>query len=283
MPIELNEIGDPNKAQLFIEGKPFDLEHQTGLMYPQGAIQNAISLKNIKSVEGYFPLIYNHKIDSLRPGVLTETIYEHEIKLPTILSLGPIKDNEVLNNINRDSFENDLGFVVVNETIRNRLLGKMPEIDIMGDKYILNMRDEMLVSTKDFQKQFSFKEFYRDDELGIVQGWYDFKKKEIENIEQEYITHTPKNLYLVELPVWHKMDPIGAARRHYQIGQLEVLNDTEYINSFMMEPNPVAKSTHVSKTDLAKTIAKNRKARKLPPEKKVQVAKPASAKKGKKM
>ena len=36
MKIDLNKIGAPDKTQIFILGHVLDLEHKTGLIYPQG-------------------------------------------------------------------------------------------------------------------------------------------------------------------------------------------------------------------------------------------------------
>ncbi|PWV47050.1 hypothetical protein [Chitinophaga sp. S165] len=265
MKIEMNEIGDPNAAQFFVKGIVFNIDYKTCTVYPQKNPRLATSFEGATAKSGYVHAVFNSKTDSIERKVVADQVHETNIMLPEILFKDPIKDDETLNKINRQCFKDNAGFVIANQTIINRLSGHLRQVDIMNTKYFLDIRLEELRNIHDFTRSLSFKDFYQTSDK--VTAWYDAVKKQIADIEPDYLTRTPKNVYLIELPTWFRLDPVSYARIDNSFGGRVKGGDAAYLNEVMMEVNPVAKATHISQTFIAKTILKNRQQCGLPPEK----------------
>ncbi|OMP80045.1 hypothetical protein [[Flexibacter] sp. ATCC 35208] len=265
MKIVLNEIGDHNMMQVFIRGKVFNIDHHTGDIEPQDKSCLPVNATELNYRDGKFYAIYDESEKALyRDGEIKDYLNQHRISIPKSILLGPISDNEMLNDINRKCFECEANLVVVNETIRNRILGILPVVDIMGDKFHLDMCADMLRLVKDDTYSIALKDFSNDGEF--TYAWYDKPTKSLAKFDYHTIVDTPKDVYLIRLNSWFAVDPIGYAMKEIADGKLKNNNVTEYINVTMMDTNPTAVSTPVARTSLADVIFNNRIQKKLPPE-----------------
>ena len=264
MRIDLNPIGDPEMAQLFIQGKVFNLQHKTGNIYAQYNPISPISFKGDTPLNGCFSAVYDEWNNTLEKNSLPEDEWQRLIKFPEILFNGPIKDNAVLNEINRQRFREDSGFVVTNETLKNRLEGQLVILDLAGDKFFVDIRLNQLRSIKNFMIQLDMKDF--NQLANRIWGWYDKGKKQMVTIDNNSIIRTPKNIYRVEFNDWFTLDPIGFARKD-DIGRPEQFwNDAKYVNDVLMEVDPKANVKHISETHIAAIVVENRHHKGLPPE-----------------
>ncbi|OMP80042.1 hypothetical protein [[Flexibacter] sp. ATCC 35208] len=260
----LSEIGDAHAAQLLVYGVVFNLEHETGRIYPQYNPDNAISFKGEKPVDGYYHAIYDRAKQAIYKGDIQDHFLQINVKFPEILFKGPIKENNVLTEINQESFEDNAGFVIVNNTIKNRLAGLLPQVDIMGDKYILDLTLNQLWSISDDKHILSIEKFRENNDK--VYAWYDKANKKVVDIDARGILSTPKNIYLVELPSWFRIDPVSPVWRKQFEGTRLHEKETMFLNTVMMEPNPTANATHISQTEMVNAIKMNRIRKGLPPE-----------------
>ncbi|UPK71392.1 hypothetical protein [Chitinophaga filiformis] len=111
-------------------------------------------------------------------------------------------------------------------------------------------------------KTISFHDFESNGEN--CTGWYDKKKKSMIDIDPG-LTQTPVNVYLIEVPGWDRIDPIGKSRTDTWFTGTES-NDVRYINDIPMVVNPTATFKHISETSVAKIIRDNRRKQGLPAE-----------------
>ncbi|OMP80043.1 hypothetical protein [[Flexibacter] sp. ATCC 35208] len=270
MKIELSEIGDADMAQLFIDGIPFNIEHKGGKIYPQSAPDAVLTFKGEKPVGGYYHAVYNRVHECIRKGLIEDPEMDMKIKLPEILFSGPIRDNNEINEINEKCFRDGAGVVIVNETIRNRLKGILPVVDIAGDKYLLNLNLNQLVLASNPEHIISTEQFLNKDDR--LYAWYNKASGQIVNLDSRTLLRTPPHIYLVELPSWLSIDPLSEAwRKDFRTTWLYD-KQTLFLNTVMMEPNPTAKSIHISQTEMASVIKSNRIKNNLPPESKLVIS-----------
>jgi hypothetical protein len=265
MRIALSPIGDPYTAQLFVGGMVFNLEHKTGNLYPQLKPEQIISFKGNTSISGYYTAVFDTELVSLKNGTEAQSEWEKVIRFPEILFNGPIKDNALLNQINEQSFQHDFGFVITNETIKNRLDGNLVILDLAGDKYFVDVVLNQLRSVKNFMIQLNLNDFNQFEDRNW--GWYDVRRKQLVDIDADSIIRTPKHVYHVQFSELFNLDPIGFAGKEDFGLPVGLSNSARYINYVLMEVEPKAYSQHVSETPIASNIADNRKRRGLPPEK----------------
>lgn len=264
MRIHLRPIGDPQTSQVFIGGQVFDIDHRLKWIYPPDRPGAGLIIRHAEPANGPIPVVYDSKTESLYLQPATFGPDQRIVHLPPRLFEGPITDEKELNKINEKNFREEAGFVVVSKALYNRLEGKLPVLDLVGDKYVVDIRMDVLKSAKNFEKTIPLDAFTSRGENNY--GFYDKKSKSMFYFDPEQISKTPPHVYYVEFPAWNKIDPVGLARIKNIDLPLKEQNDARYLNEIEMIVSPAATFKHISETPVAAMIKQNRKRDGLPAE-----------------
>ncbi|RWU08136.1 hypothetical protein [Pedobacter chitinilyticus] len=115
----------------------------------------------------------------------------------------------------------DSGLSCDPKLIEKRLKGVLPQIDIAGKEYHVDVRLGELHSVDDQTKRIILKMLSINGNGNYV-FLYDHKKHHIVNLDIDKITKEPPNTVMIELPHELWLDPIGVARKQ-NIDELSLL------------------------------------------------------------
>lgn len=207
--------------------------------------------------DGDFYLSHHNGTSELYAVTGLNSDSESLVRLPKALLTMDVTDQAQIDTINAESFKQDMGFVIINDTIQSRLSGKLPVVDLAGDKFFLDVRLNELRHIDDFSHRIDMDAFYSFDES--ICAIYDTADKQVLQIDGDTITETPKNAVYVELQDFFYIDPVGYARK-------DRLPDTYFLNNVLMVNKPAALVKPLSETELPSLIKKNRQQKGLPAE-----------------
>ncbi|OMP80044.1 hypothetical protein [[Flexibacter] sp. ATCC 35208] len=281
MKIELDEIGDPNRMQVFINGKVFNIDHGTGDVYPQDKSAPPVKIKDMGDEHTLYEHAFYNDVTNTLHNNSNNVDSQHDLMIlfPKKLLHGPVTNNAILNNINHQCFKDNAKLVVVNEAIKNRIEGKLPEVNIMGDKFYLDVCSEELRLVNDNNHKILLNEFKNED--GSMYGWYDQSQKKLVTLNLSMDFQTLRHIHHIFFTQpWLNIDPIGYAEKDIANGTLKTNNITEYINQVMMEIKPIVLHIPIAQSRLAQKAFDNLVQNKTPPEKTRKI--PARKPKGRK-
>lgn len=133
-----------------------------------------------------------------------------------------------------------------------RRMGLLPQIDIAGEMFYIDLRLQELRHVKDFTPIISLKTFDLSGDGSHYQAFYHILLKQVVNIDLK-LTEFPDGVVLVRMPSELGLDPIGAASK-YGWDEMEVLKEYPIKESLKAEIIPL------SETGVPQLIAKNRQA-----------------------
>ncbi|MBO9676376.1 MAG: hypothetical protein J7577_23240 [Sphingobacteriaceae bacterium] len=128
----------------------------------------------------------------------------------------------------------DFDIMVDQTSLKQRLSGLLPVVDIVGHPFYVDIRMGMLRPKDDFMSQgirFSEIENYYDDQKDMYWIPYNPKTHEFQEIDWETITEIPKDIIPVSFPHETILDPIGYNRIH-GFDELSNLKETNVKSHF---------------------------------------------------
>lgn len=136
------------------------------------------------------------------------------------------------------------------EAETKRRMGLLPQIDIAGEAFYIDVHLHELRHARDFTPIISLRSFTLTDDGSYYQAFYHPMLKQVVDIDPK-LTEFPDAVVLIRIPNELGLDPIGTARK-YGIDQTEVLKE------YPIKDNLKAEIISLSETGVPQMIARNR-------------------------
>lgn len=133
-----------------------------------------------------------------------------------------------------------------------RKLGILPQIEIAGEHFFIDLRLQELRHVRDFTPILSLKKFTLTEDSEQYWAFYHLMLRQIIDIDPK-LTEFPDNVILIKIPNELGLDPIGAAR-------IYGIDDVEVLKEYPIRENLKAEVVPLSETQVPAWIAANRKA-----------------------
>ena len=205
---------------LFIDHVHFKMDMEHSRLYQESDPENTISLDSLKDEGGYYSCLFDKAGSNLFHGVVG-TVDDLSNVLPVVIPKEVFDgDKNMLDSINFESQISQWHIYLADEETMQRLHGVLPEIDIAGQDYIVDLNLGELIHSEDPKERINLKRLVPSPDGTEYHGFYNVKTGSFaeplsgdEDIEE---------LMLVQIPYELKLDPIGVARQRG-------LKDTELI------------------------------------------------------
>lgn len=196
--------------KILLWGTMFEIDYSNSLFLQTKNPENKIHFNEMVDYDGaVYSLYYDYQgktsiKDDLFDGPGGELFIHKEVLNPKN------NQNGILPSwINQASYKNDWGLLVVDEIIKHRLDGKLPQISIIGTDYDINIVRAELTPIDNKYPPLSIRK------MGIDQTNYSFcfdpKSKQILGMEVLF-REFEEGLILVTLPALEVMDAVGYAK-----------------------------------------------------------------------
>lgn len=139
------------------------------------------------------------------------------------------------------------------ELLERRKIGILPEIDIAGHTYTVNLQLNELRNVENPSKKLSLDEMVISSDRQNYMFFYDCESRSILHASSDMLT-LPKNVILVTIPDEMGLDPVGLARKYG-------LGDEYFLKMHPYEKAPKATLTSLEKSGLPEYVASNQNQR----------------------
>lgn len=135
-----------------------------------------------------------------------------EVNIPTLISLDPQGMAETYGLEIKELYgKTDYQVIVNPQNLQIRLSGKLPEIEIAGDIFIINMEQSELQLKSDPKIKIHLADFDSDGNKDILEAFYDLRTKALVGIDSR-ITELPADVIKIEIPDELRLDPVYAGQ-----------------------------------------------------------------------
>lgn len=110
--------------------------------------------------------------------------------------------------------KSDFEIMTDKQVVISRLQGKLPSVDIFGDEFYIFSDLEVFIPKSDYlEKEIEFMDVvkYYNHDTKVCEFPYNFRTKQIENIDRENILAFPPYTVVIALPEPAVIDPVGYA------------------------------------------------------------------------
>ncbi|WEK17902.1 MAG: hypothetical protein P0Y49_13950 [Candidatus Pedobacter colombiensis] len=200
-----------------------------------------------------------------------------DIRIPQFVSLDP-EGMAMVYNKTVAELENktDFDIMVNQEVLEARLSGRLTTIEIEGHTFYVDLPMDCIRPKDDFSTlgiTFSELEEHRSPFEECYVFPYNPATFQIEQLDYDKITSIPKDIVLIEIPLEHKLDPVGFARKYER-------EQREFVRQNNIQSHFIAKRVDWADTYIPKLIEENKERLSKKPEVKEETPK---KRKGKKM
>ncbi|SDF15698.1 hypothetical protein SAMN05216464_113148 [Mucilaginibacter pineti] len=238
------------QAVFTIEGTDFAADIDRMALVQIGNSANEISFINdMKDLGTHYQLLYlPDKISAAQ--ALFDKNKVVEIRVPPLVQLDPEGMAEKYGCPIADlAGKTDFEVMVDQELLGRRLAGELPQIEICGDKYFVDLRLNQL-RHEDFNPQINMKRLDLSSDGTTYQAFYQPLIKQV--VEPDHnLTAIPEGLVMIEIPNELKLDPVGAARKYG-------LEEKDVLRMFPIQKELKAKQISVEDTGLPALVQRNR-------------------------
>ncbi|UCS94342.1 hypothetical protein KZP23_04750 [Echinicola marina] len=138
--------------------------------------------------------------------------------------------------------------------LEKRIAGILPEIDIAGHTYTIDIKLQELRNKKEPWKNLKFDQMVMSENGENYLFFFRSRRQELFYASQEMI-HVPKDVVMVEIPHELHLDPVGMARKYG-------MADDYFQKGYPMQEKRIANITPLEKTGLLEHVAQNRRQQK---------------------
>lgn len=131
-----------------------------------------------------------------------------------------------------------------------RRMGLLPQIDIAGEMFFIDLRLKELRHVQFFTPIISLRSFTITDDGNYYQAFYHPLIKQVVDIDPK-LTEFPDGVVLIRMPNELGLDPIGTAREYG-------MDDTEVLKEYPIQESLKAEIIPLSETGVPQLIARNR-------------------------
>jgi hypothetical protein len=148
--------------------------------------------------------------------------------------------------------KSDFELIVDQKLFDQRLNGILPQIDLAGEKFTVDLRLQELRNSKFFFPVISLKSFELTDDGWHYQAYYHPVKKQVVEFDPKLLEF-PEGVIKVKIPNEIGLDPIATARQYG-------IDERELLRRYPIQKDLKAEVTPLSETHIPALIRRNREA-----------------------
>lgn len=144
----------------------------------------------------------------------------------------------------------DFELLVDQQTLELRRKGVLPELEIMGERFIIDLKRQEFRHTQDFAPVIRLSQFRPSDDGRLLEAYYHPLLKTPVDIDPQ-LTAFPDHVVKISLPNEIALDPVGAAA-------LYKFDERKALRIYPLKLNHEATVTALAETDIPRLIRQNR-------------------------
>jgi hypothetical protein len=146
----------------------------------------------------------------------------------------------------------DFEIIVDPEALAIRKNGKLPIIDINGERFVVDLRMHELRHAEFFYPVISLKSFDIADEDWRYEGFYNTMLKQVVEIDPNLLEF-PDHVIKIRLPLEVELDPVAVARDHG-------IDERDLLRRYPIQKELIAEVIPLSETEVPAMIQRNKEA-----------------------
>lgn len=202
--------------EIIIEGTRFVIDLPRNALFQVTDVNNRIYFNAMKNEGGFYTLDFDLRTKNKVKGdgtVTTPGSLFRKVTIPAHWLSGKMKyDPDYAAAMNVASYAQGWGVLLIDKDIAKRLADKLPEADLAGSRFVINVQGGKLVLKSDNRKALDFEKMYWNG-LNDRVFFYDTLKAKIVRFSPK-LYDLPKHIVYAALPNDYTLDPIGVARRN---------------------------------------------------------------------
>jgi len=232
--------------KIIIRGTLFEMDRSNAVFIQCNDPENRIYFKELKKYKDDYLLYYDFNNATSVKGLTFDGEFE-ALHFPREI-LDPLKNKNATYPewINKASYKNKWGILVVDDPLQRRLEGNLPQISIKETNYNIDIVRGELIPIGDMYRPLSIRN------VGIDEPNFSFcfdpKSKQILGLEVLF-RQFEEELLLVTLPSLEVMDPIGFAKS-LGIGEMTFLRRTPINMQHYALTEPYTITRHKEQLDM---------------------------------
>lgn len=190
----------------------------------------------------------NHANVSLRTAARST---DHDlIILPReVLSLHHVPQDAQCILVNEESRKEGYGFYLANQDVCNRLMGRLPTIEIAGQPFYVDMKIWEFVARDNVKLAISLDEISPYEHEGTATFLYDTERKAVFHPDWNF-TSIPENVVAIRIPGLVHLDPVGFATYLKK-------EEGYFLNRFPFKPRHSARIVPYKETNFSYLMERN--------------------------
>ena len=197
-----------------------DIEKQ--VLRQTNDLSNEISfIKDMQDKGNHYLLNYDF-VEKRCPGVILDPLTIIDVQVPPLVELDP-EGMAAKYGITVEQLKGKTDFEVIvdQELLALRHKGVLPQINIAGEQFIVDLRLQELRHASNFHPVISLKSFDLTNDGWKYEAFYHPMMKQLVGIDPK-LTEFPDGVIKIQLPNEIGLDPVGTARQ-YGMGERELL------------------------------------------------------------
>jgi hypothetical protein len=234
-----------------IEGTSFEVDIDREVLRQTNDQNNVIAFIQDMQDRGDF---YRLKYDLDQKCAVYDQVFGQRVKeiiVPQMTELDPegmaAKFGLMIEQVKGRS---DFEVIVDQQALEKRLTGVLPQIDIAGEKFVVDLRLQELRHAKYFFPVISLKSFELTNDGWNYEAYYHPVLKQVVDIDPK-LTEFPENVIKIKLPNEIGLDPVGAARQYG-------MEERELLRRYPIQKELKAELISLADTQIPELIRKNK-------------------------
>ena len=236
---------------IFLDEVGFAVDSANEMLVQLNNLQNKISFNQMKDEGDFFIATFDREqqtITNERQNMNSTTEHTRQVVIPRGVLYGDEKlDSDAINKL---SYAKGWGLLVADKKLKDRLMGKLPVIDIGGSDFFVDWRLKELRATDNPFVRIDLNKMEMDASGENYGCLYDWKAKQVYAFNPQ-ITSLPENVTGLEIPYELRLDPVGVARQYG-------MSDVAMLSQYPIQEKLCAKVIPLSKTILPELIRENK-------------------------
>jgi hypothetical protein len=193
----------------------FEIKHDPPGLYESGNSTNGVIIDQRRESKGYYPFLVDHSKRVKQPD--RDNGYQNIFRIPAEVFMKEYEFSpENVRRLNAESENNNLGIVIPDKSLTDRLAGKLPIWYLGKDAFIYDVYQERLTPVDGRTPFIPFSRFERvdDEDVDVLDAYYNTVSRQV--VEVDPIANGKKrnkNVRYIMIFGPKEVDPVGLARK----------------------------------------------------------------------
>ncbi|MBN9293599.1 MAG: hypothetical protein J0G96_06435 [Flavobacteriia bacterium] len=232
----LEDVKYWDQVNIFIDHVPFCYDREKDLLFQVGNIDNQLSRGQLNEQDNSVVCIFDKNTLKIHTDTNTDPQMEHRIKVTIPKAFVEGLDYNAVAAVNAESHSKQWNIYLPDDRVIERLSGQRPEIDIAGERYIIDWRWKELRYVNDPRIRLFIEDFEKIENGSVYSGLYNLKTKTMADYLQ--LDQKMEDLVILHVPNEFVLDPVGVARE-YGLKQTALLNRFPICDSLKAKIQPL--------------------------------------------